>query len=278
YKPTIGVNFGISSVYLDEITVKLQIWDISYDHRVKYLRPLYFKGASGCIMVIRSLEEAKNLLKELKFHSRRAVPVLFILINDETDNPQFNDTIMDLDIQPVTSGFEGIEWLAEAMLSYQKTKTVMSAALYTVSNAEIQETIQELHAAQMRNEMESLERLREKRFQQLTIIKESLEDMDIPVEEDTVKILSSIALFIVNILTGNVEVIPIKCEECEKSCKKHGQLCIIRASEGYSEHLDDDSLLIISKIYALLTNQLPPHIINQIKNITRCSSFRPKKH
>ncbi|MFX1295136.1 MAG: hypothetical protein ACFFD2_09835 [Promethearchaeota archaeon] len=278
YKPTIGVNFGISSVYLNECTIKLQIWDISYDPRVRYLRPLYFKGASGCIMAIRNLKDAQYLLKELKHNTSKPIPIFFILINNEINNSQFNKFVMEYEIEIVDSGFKGIEWLTEAMLSYQRTKMIKKAAIYTFKNNETQETIQDLYFAQIRNERERFKKIREKRFKQLVLIKETLNYMDIPVENDTVRFLSSAAFFVINILTGNVDIFPLKCEECKKTCKKHRRLCIIPASEGYSDTMDKESLLIVSKIYAIINNQLPSNVIDQIKSITYCISYYPKGH
>ncbi len=276
YKQTIGVNFGINSVYLNETTVKLQIWDISYATRVKYLRPLYFKGASGCIMVIRNLKEAELYLEEIKIHCNKPVPVFFIHMCDEPLNPQIEDTLNQINIEIVESGIEGIEWLAETMLSHRTTKTQNQAAIYTVSTAEVQETINTLYEEHLRSEMARVESIREKRAIQLEFIRETLREMEIPIVNDIVQIFSSEAFFEVNIITGDVEVFPLKCEQCEISCKdkRHGRLCIIRAYQGWSSDLDQDSLLILSSIYALVTNQIPKHIRNQIRNILRCNKYR----
>ncbi len=276
YKLTIGVNFGISSVFLEDTTLKLQIWDVSYDPRVKLLRHLYFKGLSGCIMVIKSLDDANNYLSELNAHTDKPIPVLFILLTDAANQSEINSVRTQLNAEVVTSGYQGIEWLADAMLSYQRTKIAPGSAVYAITQDEIEETLQELSQAQIRNELERMEKMREKRAIQLELIKEVLEDLDIPVEGDTVRILSSKILFTVNIITGNVNAYPLKCDNCRRTCKKPKNICIIRASDGYSDDLDNQSLLIISKIYAIVNNELPEHVRNQIKNILRCTTYKPK--
>lgn len=274
YKQTIGVNFGINSVYLNECTVKLQIWDISFSDRIKYLRPNYFRGSSGCIMVIRSLEEAKTYLEELRSSCEKPIPVFFIYINDEPLNSELNQYIVDMNIDLVHSGFAGIEWLAEAMFSSRRTKISNLAALYAISSNEIQETLQDLHNAQLHSEIDRREAIRKKRHNQIRNISEILNEMAVPIEQDSVQIISSEALFVINIVTGIVEVFPLKCDQCRGPCKKTGRLCIIRANEGWSQDLDQDSLLILSSIYALINNQLPTHIRDQIKNILRCNNYQ----
>lgn len=274
YKRTIGVNFGITSVYLDDNIIKLQIWDILCNSRVKYLRPLYFKGASGCIMVIRNIQEAKNYFDEIENCCHKAIPILFVYINDEPNAPQLNEFLSKFNIETITNGVQGIEWLAEAMLTSRKSNGTNFAGLYSIGNTEIQEVLDTLRQSQLHIERERLETIRQQRAIQIELIKGCLTDIGLSVEEDSVQILSSEALFVINILNGNVSVFPLKCEQCQKTCKKEGHLCIVKDSEGWSSDLDSDSLLILSKIYALLNNKLPPHITNQIKTILQCPNYR----
>jgi len=273
YKRTIGVNFGITSVFLDDNIIKLQIWDILCNSRVKYLRPLYFKGASGCIMVIRNIEEAKAYFEEIENCCHKIIPVLFVIINDEPNTPQLNEFLSRFNIETISNGVQGIEWLAEAMLSSRKSNGTNVAGLYSIGNAEIQEVLQTLRQSQLYIERKRLDSIRRQRILQIELLKNYLTEMGLSIEEDSVQVLSSEALFVINILDGNVSVFPLKCEQCQKTCKKEGHLCVIKDSEGWSGELDSESLLILSKIYALINNQLPPHIINQIKTITQCPNY-----
>ncbi|MHA1129648.1 MAG: hypothetical protein ACTSRC_07920 [Candidatus Helarchaeota archaeon] len=275
YKLTIGVNFGISSVFLEDATLKLQIWDISYDPRVKLLRPPYFKGSSGCILVIRSLEEARYYLKEMKTYTNKPLPIYFILITDNRNQSEITEFQTQLNVEIVNSGYEGIEWLANTMLSYQRTRIPPTGALYVITTDEMQRTLQDLSQAQRHNELKRIEELRAKRAEQLQLLNEILEEMDIPVDHESVNIISAEVLFTVNILTGNVSAYPLKCDDCQNSCKNQRNLCIIPASDGYSTDLDKNSLLILSKVYALINNELPEHVLNQIKRITHCQRFKP---
>lgn len=44
---TIGVDFEVKSLDIDEKKVKLQIWDFGGEERFRFLLPTYVKGASG---------------------------------------------------------------------------------------------------------------------------------------------------------------------------------------------------------------------------------------
>ncbi len=48
---TIGVDFEVKSLELDEKKVKLQIWDFGGEERFRFLLPTYVKGANGGIFM-----------------------------------------------------------------------------------------------------------------------------------------------------------------------------------------------------------------------------------
>lgn len=50
-KMTIGVDFEIKSLTVDNFTVKLQIWDFGGEERFKFLLPTYVRGARGGLFV-----------------------------------------------------------------------------------------------------------------------------------------------------------------------------------------------------------------------------------
>jgi small GTP-binding protein len=48
---TIGVDFEVKSLEIDEKKVKLQIWDFGGEERFRFLLPTYVKGANGGIFM-----------------------------------------------------------------------------------------------------------------------------------------------------------------------------------------------------------------------------------
>lgn len=63
FKMTIGVDFYIKSLEIDDINVTLQIWDFAGEHRFKNLLPNYVIGASGGIYMydVSRFSSLKNL-------------------------------------------------------------------------------------------------------------------------------------------------------------------------------------------------------------------------
>lgn len=65
YKMTIGVDFRVKIITLEGKKIKLQIWDTGGQERFANVRPLYYRGASGAIVMfdISSRDSFLNLPK-----------------------------------------------------------------------------------------------------------------------------------------------------------------------------------------------------------------------
>ncbi|MFX1419400.1 MAG: Rab family GTPase [Promethearchaeota archaeon] len=48
---TLGVDFHLKALELDEETVKLQIWDFAGEERFRFLFPSYIRGANGAVFM-----------------------------------------------------------------------------------------------------------------------------------------------------------------------------------------------------------------------------------
>jgi Ras-related protein Rab-8A len=68
YVATIGVDFKMKSILVDETKVKLQIWDTAGQERFRNVTQTYFKGAKGIILVyaIDNLKSFKNIQTWIK--------------------------------------------------------------------------------------------------------------------------------------------------------------------------------------------------------------------
>ncbi|MHA1376926.1 MAG: GTP-binding protein [Candidatus Helarchaeota archaeon] len=92
-KSTLGVDFGSKEVHFDyygddpmlgmeRVTVKMNIWDTGGQEAYGSLRKMYYKEASGCLVVYdvtnpASFEHIPNWLKEL-FDNLGEIPVLMV--------------------------------------------------------------------------------------------------------------------------------------------------------------------------------------------------------
>ncbi len=51
YKMTMGVNFSLKTIELNNHIIRFQIWDTGGQEKFNKMRPLYFKGAKGAVVV-----------------------------------------------------------------------------------------------------------------------------------------------------------------------------------------------------------------------------------
>ena len=55
--PTIGIDFRIKTIKLNQKRVKLQVWDTAGQERFRTITQTYYKGAMGIILVYDVTEE-----------------------------------------------------------------------------------------------------------------------------------------------------------------------------------------------------------------------------
>lgn len=95
YKTTIGSQFAVKNVEIikserEKVTVKLQIWDVAGQSRFQILRPMYYRGSSGGVLVYdvtrrRTFIVLQEWLDEL--HKALGKDIPLILVANKTDLP-----------------------------------------------------------------------------------------------------------------------------------------------------------------------------------------------
>jgi small GTP-binding protein len=87
YKMTIGVDFFVKDVLIGGDVVKLQIWDTAGQERFAFIRPTYYQGTSGGLMVfdVNRLESFNNLDNWLKEVNSNCSNIPLILLGNKID-------------------------------------------------------------------------------------------------------------------------------------------------------------------------------------------------
>ncbi len=95
YKTTIGSQFAVKNIDITNeegtrYTVKLQIWDVAGQSRFQILRPMYYRGSSGGILVYdvtrrRTFIVLEEWLEELERAVGKKIPL--VLVANKTDLP-----------------------------------------------------------------------------------------------------------------------------------------------------------------------------------------------
>lgn len=95
YKTTIGSQFAVKNIDVSSperghVTVKLQIWDVAGQSRFQILRPMYYRGSSGGLLVFdvtrrRTFIVLEEWLDELRKAIGKDIPL--VLVANKTDLP-----------------------------------------------------------------------------------------------------------------------------------------------------------------------------------------------
>jgi len=87
YKMTIGVSFAVKTININGKRVKLQIWDTGGQERFQYVRPLYYKGTMGCILLfdLTNRESFDHLPKWIEEVQKESGSVPMLLVGNKSD-------------------------------------------------------------------------------------------------------------------------------------------------------------------------------------------------
>ena len=88
FVPTIGVDFKVKSLEIENKSIKLQIWDTAGQERFRNVISSYFKGAHGILLIFDitsrdSFKELENWLVEVEKNA--STQILKILIGNKCD-------------------------------------------------------------------------------------------------------------------------------------------------------------------------------------------------
>lgn len=82
YKMTIGVDFTIKRLKMKDKIIKCQIWDTGGQERFSKIRPLYYRGSLGCLIVYdvtnaESFEHLDLWFDEVRKHCDN-IPIIIV--------------------------------------------------------------------------------------------------------------------------------------------------------------------------------------------------------
>ncbi len=93
YKMTIGVDFHVKTIMIEtedegSLRVKLQIWDTGGQERFSSIRPMYYRGSLGALLIFdltsyESFEHLPQWIEEVRSNIKNEVP--FLLVGNKSD-------------------------------------------------------------------------------------------------------------------------------------------------------------------------------------------------
>ena len=83
YQATIGIDFLSKTMYLEDRTIRLQLWDTAGQQRYRAITHAYYKGASGSLIVFdltrrNTFENVSKWIKELRQNAQENMSCILI--------------------------------------------------------------------------------------------------------------------------------------------------------------------------------------------------------
>ncbi len=278
YKSTIGVDILLSEVNLnDEEMVKLCFWDIAMGERFNFFRSSFYRGASSIVIVFdyenpnSAYPFIPEVISEL-YSSVGPIPIILVGLNPDPDctNAFIQQLIDENNI--FYFEFENRMNFHEIILKF-----VANLCLKLITNAS------DAVSSEIRKKIEEFIALKQEGIDNFY---DTLQDWGLKIIEDKVQILNKYGLFTINLISGRVLYESLLCQECRniEKCRKNDKalkksLCIVSDSMGWNNlYMTGDKLLILSKIFAIINEDLPQHVLIQMQEVTRCRHFYPQSH
>ena len=87
---TIGIDFKIKTINIENKLIKLQIWDTAGYDRFRSITKTYFKGANGIILIYDISDQCsfKNVINWIKMAEKNAPNAIKILVGNKCDIPE----------------------------------------------------------------------------------------------------------------------------------------------------------------------------------------------
>ncbi|KAJ8257207.1 hypothetical protein GJAV_G00183070 [Gymnothorax javanicus] len=137
YKSTVGADFAVKVLaWSDTETVRLQLWDIAGQERYTSMTRIYYKEASGCVIMFdvtdaSSFEGARSWKEDLDSKVRSAEGALLpcILLANKCDLPAWTVSLSSIEEFSRSNGFIG--WMET---SVKDNKNVNESLKFLVEN------------------------------------------------------------------------------------------------------------------------------------------------
>ena len=93
YISTIGVDFKIKNLEINNNNIKLQIWDTAGQERFKAITTAYYRGVDGILLIYdvsnrQSFDNIKNWIKSIDLNA--SPDVFIILVGNKSDSTKRN--------------------------------------------------------------------------------------------------------------------------------------------------------------------------------------------
>jgi Ras-related protein Rab-1A len=142
YTCTIGVDFKIKTIDIDDKRVKLQIWDTAGQERFRPITSCYFRGAHGCLVIYditnrESFMHVKTWIHDFREQNKVENEKNVILIGNKKDAEELR-TVSFEEGQELAQAIGANFLEASAKSGFQVTEMFVTLAKHILSKSKLE--------------------------------------------------------------------------------------------------------------------------------------------
>ncbi|MFX1475829.1 MAG: Rab family GTPase [Promethearchaeota archaeon] len=117
YISTLGVDFVVKTLSLKEYIIKLQVWDTAGQERYAGIRPIYYRGAKGAVLIFdltrrQTFLNVEKWIEQIHRYASPGIPI--ILVGNKLDLVDAREvTPNDIEALTTEKGLEYFETSAK---------------------------------------------------------------------------------------------------------------------------------------------------------------------
>ncbi len=298
-KRNMGVNISKLRLTHDSGAFEIYLWNIECQSKWAFLRTSYYLGAESIVVLLSEIkfEQIFQYFNEIKLRMPVITIIFCVILENCTYEDLANAYLKDkrfkslieanqIKLEKVTEPLDIFNQISSSFLKKFKTRELVDNFFIDfISKNDLLKTDSITdHCSDYIEPEASLLKFNPHYRINTELLYQYLNELGVSSsvsDSNWIKIQNEdFGTFSIFLKNGRVYYAPKKCGSCKKNkkCLKYKKaphfICIEAKSLGWSniEGLNQEELLIISKIFALKSGRLPDAVIKQIHKIDRCGN------
>ncbi len=260
YKMTIGCDIFTMDLYVEggEDQLTISIWDIATQERFGYFRKTFYHGSIGALILFdltrkSTFELAKRSVSDV-LQAAGKIPIVIYGVKTNLEDIQ---VVSQAEIEKFVQDTPNCKYFKDDDLdSMDRTFSYLASRMLRKINKN------EIDPERIRNTINAYKGVKHD-----ISIEEILEDLGVTQIDNEILIFRDKYYFRIPLSSGQVYI-------HDNDSKKHARVCLETTDRGWSNtSLNSFKLQLISKIAAIVWDDLPPNIYPQIEDFL----FKNKK-
>ncbi|CAF1248153.1 unnamed protein product [Rotaria sp. Silwood1] len=142
---TIGVDFKVRTLMIDEHPCQVQIWDTAGQERFRVITTTYYRDASGVLIVYdvtnaESFSRIRRWIEEINKYCDENIPK--VLIGNKDDIVPLNDTLINKEVSTIEAGNYAHEMNLPFFETSAKDNKNVTEAFYAITRLALHQRLQ----------------------------------------------------------------------------------------------------------------------------------------